>query len=227
LGQKDNTRYKKMNLLLAITGGIAAYKIPRLVSLLVSEGHQVRIIATENGLRFVSPLTLTALSGHLVLSDMWGPPPLIPVKMENAEVSAARQEQQTEGFDETTSTMGHIRLPEWADLLVVAPASANIIAKAAHGIADDLVSTLLCATGTGVHGACPVVYVPAMNSRMWTHAATQGNLNLLRSWGAYVIEPEAGRLACSDYGEGRMPEPETILQQLKEWGLFSTPKSSQ
>jgi phosphopantothenoylcysteine decarboxylase/phosphopantothenate--cysteine ligase len=116
--------------------------------------------------------------------------------------------------------MSHIRLPEWADLLLVAPASANLIAKAANGMADDLVATVLNAAGTGDQAACPVVYAPAMNTRMWNHAATQANVAKLVSWGARILGPELGRLACSDMGVGRMLEPENILQTLKDWGLL-------
>ncbi|GMV66408.1 MAG: hypothetical protein AMXMBFR75_22040 [Candidatus Hinthialibacteria bacterium] len=183
-----------MNIILAISGGIAACKAPRLVSLLTEKGHTVRVVATQNGLRFVSQLTLAALSGYPVSSDMWE--------------------------DSGDFGMSHIRLPEWADLLIVAPASANVIAKAANGIADDLLTTLLCAVGTGDEAACPVVYVPAMNTRMWHHVATRVNIERLTSWGAQIIPPDSGRLACSDHGEGRMSEPEAILAQVEEWGLL-------
>lgn len=183
-----------MNIVLAISGGVAAYKAPRLVSLLVEKGHTVRVIATRNGLRFVSELTLAAISGYPVQSDMW-----------------------QEGGD---FGMSHIRLPEWADIIIVAPASANVIAKVANGIADDLLTTLLCAVGTGDEAACPVVYAPAMNTRMWHHVATRVNIERIGSWGGHIIAPESGRLACSDHGEGRMPEPEAILAQIGEWGLL-------
>jgi phosphopantothenoylcysteine decarboxylase/phosphopantothenate--cysteine ligase len=181
-----------MNILLAISGGIAAYKSPRLVTLFKEAGHEVRVIATPNSLRFVSPLTLAALSGHPVLSDLW----------------------EGQGDYE----MHHIRLPEWADLLLVAPASANVIAKAAQGLCDDLVSTTLLAVGSGSEAVCPVVFAPAMNTRMYGHAATQDNLQTLRSRGAVVIEPESGRLACRDEGIGRMPEPEALIAALRGLG---------
>jgi len=183
-----------MNILLAISGGIAAYKTPKIVSLLVEEGHTVRVISTVHALRFVSPLTLAALSGSPVESDLF----------------------EGEGDFE----MKHIRLPEWADLIVVAPASANLLAKVASGLADDMVSTSLIATGAGEGAACPIVYCPAMNERMWNHPATQSNLQKLEDWGAKSISPQRGRLACSDRGEGRMPEPEEIVAVLKDWGLL-------
>jgi phosphopantothenoylcysteine decarboxylase/phosphopantothenate--cysteine ligase len=183
-----------MNILLALSGGIAAYKAPRIVSLLVEEKHTVRVVATPNALRFVSPLTLSALSGSPVSSDLFK--------------------------DMGDYEMSHIRLPEWADLLLVAPASANLIAKAANGIADDLVATVLNAAGTGDWAACPAVYAPAMNTRMWNHPATQANVAKLASWGARILDPELGRLACSDTGVGRMMEPDDIIKRLKEWGLL-------
>lgn len=184
-----------MNILFAVSGGIAAYKAPKMVSLLREEGHSVRVLATPNSLQFVSRLTLSALAGAPVLSGLF------------------------EG--EGDYGMSHIRLPEWADLFLVAPASADLIAKAAQGIADDLLSTTLLAVGSGESAVCPVVLAPAMNTRMWSHAATRANLQRLQSWGVRMIEPTTGRLACSDLGEGRMPEPEEVLLRLKEWGLLN------
>lgn len=183
-----------MNILLAVSGGIAACKAPKIITLLKEGDHEVRVIATENSLRFVSSLTLAALSGQRVLHDLW------------------------EG--EGDWMMHHIRLPEWADLVLVAPASANLIGKVANGIADDLVSTTLNAVGTGADATCAVVYVPAMNPRMLRHAATQENLGRLESWGATILSPASGRLACGDSGEGRMPEPDDILRVLHEIGLL-------
>ncbi len=184
-----------MKLVLAISGGIAAYKTPRIVSFLVEAGHEVRVVSTANGLQFVSPLTLAAISGHPVRSEMF--------------------------TGESGLGLEHIHLPEWADLILVAPATANLLAKVANGLADDLVSTLICAAGTGEDAACPVVFAPAMNTRMWRHAATQVNVQKILSWGGKIIEPESGRLACNVYGEGRMPEPETIVEHLYDWGLLS------
>lgn len=183
-----------MKILLGVCGGIAAYKAPKIVSLFRERGDEVRVIATENGLQFVSPLTLAALSGHPVLSDMWA-----------------------EGGD---LEMNHIRLPEWADLFLVAPATANLLGKAANGIADDTLTTTLNAAGAGENAACPIVLAPAMNTRMWTHPATQENLARLSGWGVRILPPLPGRLACTDFGEGRMPEPEEILEYLKTEGLI-------
>jgi phosphopantothenoylcysteine decarboxylase/phosphopantothenate--cysteine ligase len=187
-----NQEKKAMNILLGISGGIAAYKTPKLVSLFRERGDEVRVIATANALRFVSPLTLAALSGFPVLSDLWA-----------------------DGGD---YEMNHIRLPEWADLFLVAPASANFLGKAANGLADDLLSTAFSATGAGKEAACPVILSPAMNTRMWQHPATQRNLQQLIDWGIQIIPPTLGRLACTDQGEGRMPEPIEILEFLSERG---------
>lgn len=184
-----------MKILLGVCGGIAAYKTPKIVSLFRERGDEVRVIATENGLKFVSPLTLAALSGRPILSDMWA-----------------------EGGD---LEMNHIRLPEWADLFLIAPATANLLGKVANGIADDMLTTTLNAAGAGENSACPIVLAPAMNTRMWTHPATQENLARLESWGVRIISPLPGRLACTDFGEGRMPEPEAILEYLKIEGLVS------
>jgi len=182
-----------MRVLLGITGGIAAYKTPRLVTLFRERGDEVRVVATPNALRFVSPLTLAALAGHPVMSDLW-----------------------SQGGD---YEMNHIRLPEWADVFLVAPATANFLGKAANGLADDLVSTTFCATGVGANAACPIVVAPAMNTRMWEHPATQANLQKLIGWGVTVIPPTSGRLACADQGEGRMPEPQEILEALSKSGF--------
>ena len=177
-----------MRILLGITGGIAAYKTPKLVSLCRDRGEEVRVIATPNALEFVSPLTLAALSGYPVLSSLW-----------------------EDGGDHE---MNHIRLPEWADLFLVAPATANFLAKAASGLADDVVSTTFLATGVGESAACLGAMAPAMNTRMWKHPATQANVERLIAWGVTLIPPTSGRLACSDQGEGRMPEPEEILESM-------------
>jgi phosphopantothenoylcysteine decarboxylase/phosphopantothenate--cysteine ligase len=185
-----------MKILLVVSGGIAAYKTPKIVSLLKEQGHEVRVVATSSALRFVSQLTLATLSGNRVLHDLWEGP----------------------GDRE----LSHIRLPEWADFILVAPATANLLGKVANGVADDLASTLLNAVGTGENAACPVVYLPAMNTRMWEHAATQANVEKLISWGAKVIFPESGRLACEDQGTGRMPEPEDCIARLQEWGLLKS-----
>lgn len=177
------TVLKNKSILLIISGGIAAYKALELIRLLKKDGAEVRCILTQGGAQFVTPLSVASLSENPVYSDLWS------LK------------------DETE--MGHIRLSREADLIVVAPASANMIAKMAYGLADDLASTTLLASDK------PVVIVPAMNQQMWAHAATQENITTLKRRGVLQIGPGAGEMACGETGLGRMAEPEEILQQIK------------
>ena len=170
--------------LLVIAGGIAAFKAAELIRLLRRAGCGVTCVLTENGARFVTPLTLQALSETKVFSQLFSL------------------------TDE--SEMGHIQLSRAADLLVVAPATANILAKMAHGIADDLASTVLLATDK------PVLVAPAMNVRMWLHPATQANFSLLRSRGVLAVGPDEGAMACNEYGAGRMAEPAGILAAIEQ-----------
>ena len=169
-------------IVLAVTGGIAAYKSAELVRLLRRENTEVRVVMTRAAQQFVTPLTFQALSGHPVATE------LLDVSQENA--------------------MGHINLARWADMLVVAPASADIIAKFSHGIADDLLTTLYLAT------ECPVYIAPAMNQAMWNKVVIQENINRLNQHGVNVIGPEAGDQACGEQGYGRMTEPVDICTQL-------------
>ncbi len=167
-------------ILLAITGGIAAYKAPELLRALRKAGHEVRCALTPEAERFVSPLVLQSLSGRSVRRDLFD----------------AGEEGEID----------HIGLADWAELVVVAPATANLMAKMAHGLADDLVSTVLLAT------RAPVLLAPAMNVNMWSHPATQTNLAILRSRGIELVGPEAGELACGWEGVGRMSEPARIVE---------------
>ncbi|MFH1842448.1 MAG: bifunctional phosphopantothenoylcysteine decarboxylase/phosphopantothenate synthase [bacterium] len=184
----------RANVLLLVTGGIAAYKASYLTRLLVQTGFSVRVAMTDSARRFVTPLTFQALSSHPVATDLWG-----------------------EGGSDI---MDHIEWARWADLAVVAPATANLLAKAAHGIADDMVTTLLLAA------ECPLVLAPAMNDAMWRHPATQDNMSTLRQRGAVVCEPGEGDLACGTVGTGRMSEPETILAVVQQTAdLSGTPGS--
>lgn len=169
-------------ILLAITGGIAAYKTPDLVRKLKAQGADVRVVMTESATHFVSPLSLQAVSGypvHTLLID------------EQAEAG-----------------MGHIALAKWADTLLVAPATANILAKFAHGLADDLLSTLYLAT------TAQLIIAPAMNQQMWRAPATQRNIQQLLQDGVHIIGPASGEQACGDVGPGRMLEPEEIVEHL-------------
>ena len=168
------------NILLGVSGGIAAYKAAELVRLLVKAGATVRVVMTKNAQEFMTPLTLQSLSGNPVSTDT---------------------------FDLTQeSEIGHIRLADTADLVLIAPATANILAKLAHGIADDLLSTLLLVTRV------PVVLAPAMNVHMHAHPATQENLKTLQRFGHHIIEPAEGELACGYEGKGRLAEPEQIVE---------------
>lgn len=162
-------------IVIGITGGIAAYKIPELVRRLKDWGADVRCVMTQGGQAFITPLTLQAVSGNPVHHDLLDP--------------AAE------------AAMGHIELAKWADLVVIAPATANTIAQLAHGHASDLLSTICLAT------AAPLLVAPAMNQQMWAHPALQANCALLRQRGVQLIEPASGAQACGDVGTGRMPEP--------------------
>lgn len=171
-------------ILLMVTGGIAAYKACFLSRLLVQAGFSVKVAMTEAATRFVQPMTFQVLTGHPVATDLWG-------------------EGQTEALD-------HIEYARWADLVLVAPATANLMAKAASGIADDMVSTLLLA-----HDG-PVLIAPAMNDRMWGHPATQANRAILAERGVAFVGPGEGFLACNVTEVGRMSEPEEILAAVRE-----------
>jgi phosphopantothenoylcysteine decarboxylase / phosphopantothenate---cysteine ligase len=170
--------------LLIVGGGIAAYKACELIRLLRKGGYGVRCVLTDGGAQFVTPMTLAALSENPVHTSLWD-------LKDEAE-------------------MGHIQLSREADLVVVAPATADLMAKMAAGIADDLATTLLLATDK------PVLAAPAMNVRMWGHAATQRNVARLRGDGVTVLEPDEGPMACGEYGPGRLPEPEAIYAAIKD-----------
>ena len=170
-------------LLLCVCGGIAAYKAADLVRRLRDAGATVQVAMTEHAQRFVGAQTFQALSGLPVRTSLW-----------DAAAEAA---------------MGHLELARWADRVVVAPATANTIAKLAHGFADDLVSTLCLAT------TAPITLCPAMNHRMWLHPATQANIAVLRERGAQVVGPEDGPLAEGESGPGRLCEPAAIVAALE------------
>ncbi len=174
-----------MRVTIGVSGGIAAYKAAELVRELQRQGAEVRVAMTEAACRFVQPLTFAALTGYRVLTSLW------------EEAHAADPIAAQNGID-------HIAEAQWPDALVIAPATANTLAKLAHGIADDFLSTMVLAT------TAPVLVAPAMNVNMWNHAATQSNLDILRQRGVRVIEPGTGELACGMVGAGRMAEPQAI-----------------
>tara|TARA_R110001599_G_scaffold164308_1_gene353733 strand:- start:28908 stop:30185 length:1278 start_codon:yes stop_codon:yes gene_type:complete len=173
---------KPKHILLVIGGGIAAYKTSELIRLIKKSGMTVRCVLTESGAQFVTPMTLAALSENEVHTTLW----------------SLKDEAE----------MGHIQLSREADLLVICPATANLLAKMAGGVADDLATTLLLATDT------PVMAVPAMNVRMWQHAATQRNIKQLRADGIFVMHPDEGDMACGEFGPGRLPDPEAIMAEI-------------
>ena len=169
-------------ILLIVGGGIAAYKAAELIRLARKAGHSITPVLTAGGAHFVTPMSLAALAESPVYTSLWD-------LKDEAE-------------------MGHIQLSRAADLILVCPATADLIAKIAAGIADDLATTLLLATDK------PVVVVPAMNVRMWLHPATQANVATLRQRGVTVLEPDEGPMACGEFGPGRLPEPTDILAQI-------------
>ena len=167
-------------ILLGVGGGIAVYRAVELMRLLMKQGADVQVVMTKSAIAFVTPLTFEALSSHKVHTDL---------------------------FDLTEQHgMGHIQLVRWADLVVVAPATANLLSKFAHGIAEDLLTTLALAADV------PVLIAPAMNVSMWQADATQANVDLLQARGFSVVEPVQGELACGEQGAGRLAEPEDIVQ---------------
>src|SRR5687767_3564378 len=170
-------------ILLIVGGGIAAYKAAELIRLLRKQGHMVTPVLTEGGSHFVTPMSLAALAESPVYTSLWD-------LKDEAE-------------------MGHIQLSRAADLVLVAPATADLLARTAAGIANDLATTLLLATDK------PVVVAPAMNVRMWQHAATQRNVEQLKADGVTVLEPDEGPMACGEYGPGRLPEPAEIYERIK------------
>jgi phosphopantothenoylcysteine decarboxylase/phosphopantothenate--cysteine ligase len=181
--------------LLCLSGGIACYKVADLASKLVQAGAGVTVAMTEAAQRFICPLTFQALTTRAVYTSLW---------------------QSGEDFRSR-----HISLTERADLMVIAPATADIMAKMAAGLADDLVSTMVISTS----GSCPILIVPSMNTRMWNAPATQANFQRLKEWGIETVGPAEGNLACGTVGPGRMVEPDEILAAIANLLHASPPKS--
>ena len=173
---------RKKTVLLCVTGGIAAYKIATLASMLVKTGYDVKVVMTQNATNFINPLVFETLTQHKCLIDTFD---------RNFEYSVE-----------------HVTLAKWADIVMIAPATANVIGKLAHGIADDMLTTTL------VSCRSPRYIVPAMDTQMYEKPITQDNLNICRKYGMHVIEPASGYLACGDTGAGKMPEPETLFEYI-------------
>lgn len=180
----------KKNILLGVTGGIACYKAAALTSKLVQSGYSVKVMMTKSATNFVSPLTFQALSRNEVYTDTF--------------------------IENNPEVIAHIDLADWADLCLIAPATANMLAKLAHGLADDMVSTTLLAT------TAPVWIAPAMNVHMYDHPAVKKNIDTLHQFGHRFIEPGDGYLACGYVGKGRLEEPETIVDYIDQH--FSEPE---
>jgi phosphopantothenoylcysteine decarboxylase/phosphopantothenate--cysteine ligase len=178
----DSNKLKGREIIVAVCGGIAAYKVADVVSKLVQSGAGVSVVMTREATKFITPLTFEALSARKVRTDTF------------------------ELVD--SSDPQHIALTERADLMLVAPATSNVIAKVAHGLCDDLVSLMIAAA------ACPVVFAPAMNNRMWEHPVAKENLAKLQRIGYRFIGPDEGWLACRNVGPGRMSEPQAIVEEV-------------
>lgn len=173
----------KSNILICISGSISAYKAASLASALKKKGHDIKIVATESALKFIGPAALEGITGQPVLTDMFKPGYEIP----------------------------HINLSEWADLIIVYPASAATIARLRMGLAEDLLSALFLSNNFRK----PFWISPAMNINMLAHPAVQENLEILKNWGARIIDPEEGVLACGTVGKGRAPEPEKMAEMIE------------
>lgn len=182
--EPDQTPLAGYELLVCVCGGIAAYKIATVVSALVQQGCGVSVAMTRNARRFIGPLTFEALTGRAVVSNPW-------------------KSQGECGIQ-------HLKLTERADLLLVAPATANMLGKLANGIADDLISSMLLGAD------CPVLLAAAMNSRMWDHPSVQRNVGLLRETSVTLLEPQSGWLACRTVGPGRLAEAADLIDKVRE-----------
>ena len=184
----NESREHAVRVMVGVCGGVAAYKAAELVRALQQRGCEVRVAMTRAAREFVQPLTFSALTGHKVLTGLWG------------------GDATDDGIVDEAGQIEHIAEAQWADVVVIAPATAHMLAKMAHGLADDFLSTMLLATKS------PVVVAPAMNVNMWEHPATQANVETLRERGVRFVDPNAGYLACGMVGSGRLAEIGTIAE---------------
>ena len=182
---EGKSHIRGLNVLLGVSGGVAAFKAVDLASKLTGAGAKVRTVMTDSACRLVGPKSFEAVTQSAVYTDLWG---------------------TAEDYK-----IGHVALAEWADIVVVVPATANIIGKVASGFCDDLLSTVLCTCW-----AKPMVLAPAMNSDMWANPAVQRNIEIVKKMGFEVAGPERGRLACGVEGIGRMSEPQDILEAIEK-----------
>lgn len=181
---------KNKKILVGMTGGIACYKVPYLIRSLVKDGAEVQVVMTKSATQFITPLTMETLSNKAVAIDMFDDPGLISTR--------------------------HIDFAEWSDIVVIAPATANLIGKVASGVCDDLLTTIICATQR------KVLLAPAMNFNMWSNPITQRNFKTLTDLGYLSIGPAEGEMACENTGVGRMSEPDEIFKEIKK--TFSSVK---
>ncbi|MGA2678313.1 MAG: flavoprotein [Sedimentisphaerales bacterium] len=196
---KQELKLDGVKIVLGVSGGIAAYKAIDLASKLTADGAEVRTVLTENALHLVGVKSFEAVTGGPVHTSMWSTG-CLPKGM--AKPITAEQEE---------FKIGHVNLADWADVVIVAPATANILGKFANGICDDLLSTMLCACW-----AKPMLFAPTMNDKMWANPAVQENVKFAERIGIEFIGPRQGRLACGTEGIGRMAEPQEILEAVEK-----------
>ena len=183
--EKEKTNLDRLNILLGVTGGVSAYKAVDLASKLTAAGAKIKTIMTESACRFVTEKSFQAVTQSETFTSLW---------------------QTSEEYK-----IGHINLTDWADIIITAPATANILAKIANGICDDLLSTTLCACWNK-----PKLLAPAMNNNMWQNPAVQRNVKTIKDMGFILIGPEKGRLACGTESFGRMAEPKDIIKEIEK-----------
>jgi phosphopantothenoylcysteine decarboxylase/phosphopantothenate--cysteine ligase len=187
--KRTNLKIKNLNILLGVNGGIAAYKVVDLAGKLTAAGARVKTVMTDAACQLVGPKSFQAITHSAVFTSLW-------------DTSAEYE-------------IDHIALVDWADIVIVAPATANIIGKIANGICDDLLSTLLCAATPLIESGSALL-APAMNNKMWANQAVQRNIKTIKQMGFQLTGPETGRLACGTEGIGRMSEPRDILEAIKK-----------
>ena len=187
--KKTNPEIKNTNILLGVSGGIAAYKVVDLASKLTAAGAKVKTVMTDAACELIGPKSFEAVTGSTVFTSLWDTPGEYEID--------------------------HIALVDWADIVVVAPATANIIGKIANGICDDLLSTLLCAATPLIESGAALL-APAMNNNMWENPAVQRNIKTIKQMGFQLTGPETGRLACGTEGIGRMSEPQEIIKAIEK-----------
>ena len=187
--KKTNPEIKNTNILLGVSGGIAAYKVVDLASKLTAAGAKVKTVMTDAACELIGPKSFEAVTGSTVFTSLWDTPGEYEID--------------------------HIALVDWADIVVVAPATANIIGKIANGICDDLLSTLLCAATALIESGAALL-APAMNNNMWENPAVQRNIKTIKQMGFQLTGPETGRLACGTEGIGRMSEPQEIIKAIEK-----------